>query len=174
MIWWGRRILLKFSCLYTDAGRGIRVWVHVTLQCAGDTTRRHESHSKTRPGLLYRGVFPHVICEYFIAVVTHISRSGVVELPLGHTGVFDIEHPTQGIERQLQEDYCTICVKPRHLGIAHLWEGQSAGWRPSGSRPCTELMGLSFHNGEKYSHDLLISTGKAARALDGDKENMGA
>lgn len=39
-----------------------------------------------------------MIAEYFIAVVSHISRSVVVELLLGHTRGFDIENPMECIE----------------------------------------------------------------------------
>lgn len=52
-----------------------------TFACACDTARHHEDHceSCSENCLLYSSCFSHVVAEYFIAVVSNISRSVVVE-----------------------------------------------------------------------------------------------
>lgn len=67
---------------------------------ACDTARRREDHGESRSEncLLYSSCFSHVVAEYFIAVVSHISRSVVVRAA---ACVFDTEHPIKRVERQI-------------------------------------------------------------------------
>lgn len=104
----GQRASLGFSCQRSSV-RPHRHWQRHqsacdTSACACDTARRHEDHGEScsENCLLYSSCFSHVAAEYFIAVVSHISQSVVVE-PLPASLILSTQK--KRVERQIPGEW---------------------------------------------------------------------